>query len=216
MQAGACRAGGRPHPFGGLDLVAHQGEQRRDQQRRPGRTAPGHRLDDGADGGHQRVAGLDPDERFYFVHSYAARKWELESGISQDPKVTWANHGEDFVAAVENGPLWATQFHPELDVPDVIERLRAYRHCGYFHPDELDPLIELLLDCQVRTLETVTVLRMVAPAAYPEDSVEDALTAVMHRSLLGVQADVNVRPPADARPPRHLRHDAGLPGPFRP
>jgi glutamine amidotransferase len=29
------------------------------------------------------------------------------------PKVSWANHGEEFVAAVENGPLWATQFHPE-------------------------------------------------------------------------------------------------------
>jgi glutamine amidotransferase len=29
------------------------------------------------------------------------------------PRVTWANHGEDFVAAVENGPLAATQFHPE-------------------------------------------------------------------------------------------------------
>jgi len=27
--------------------------------------------------------------------------------------VTWAEHGEPFVAAVENGPLWATQFHPE-------------------------------------------------------------------------------------------------------
>jgi glutamine amidotransferase len=27
--------------------------------------------------------------------------------------VTWANHGEDFVAAVENGALAATQFHPE-------------------------------------------------------------------------------------------------------
>lgn len=62
----------------------------------------------------QLFAGLDPDERFYFVHSYAARKWELESGLAgQEPKVTWANHGEDFVAAVENGPLWATQFHPE-------------------------------------------------------------------------------------------------------
>jgi glutamine amidotransferase len=62
----------------------------------------------------QLFAGLDPEERFYFVHSYAARKWELESGLAgQEPKVTWANHGEDFVAAVENGPLWATQFHPE-------------------------------------------------------------------------------------------------------
>ncbi|QRP51101.1 imidazole glycerol phosphate synthase subunit HisH [Amycolatopsis sp. FDAARGOS 1241] len=62
----------------------------------------------------QLFAGIDPAERFYFVHSYAARKWELESGLpGRQPKVTWANHGEDFVAAVENGPLWATQFHPE-------------------------------------------------------------------------------------------------------
>ena len=30
------------------------------------------------------------------------------------PLVTWAEHGGDrFVAAVENGPLCATQFHPE-------------------------------------------------------------------------------------------------------
>ncbi|MEV6907185.1 imidazole glycerol phosphate synthase subunit HisH [Amycolatopsis sp. NPDC051071] len=59
-------------------------------------------------------AGLDADTRFYFVHSYAARSWELDSGLAgQQPKVTWSNHGQDFVAAVENGPLWATQFHPE-------------------------------------------------------------------------------------------------------
>ncbi|WP_116051566.1 imidazole glycerol phosphate synthase subunit HisH [Amycolatopsis palatopharyngis] len=59
-------------------------------------------------------AGLPADTRFYFVHSFAARRWELESGLpDQQPKVTWAHHGEDFVAAVENGPLWATQFHPE-------------------------------------------------------------------------------------------------------
>jgi glutamine amidotransferase len=29
------------------------------------------------------------------------------------PLVTWAHHGGDFVAAAENGPLSATQFHPE-------------------------------------------------------------------------------------------------------
>jgi glutamine amidotransferase len=29
------------------------------------------------------------------------------------PLVTWATHGEPFVAAAENGPLSATQFHPE-------------------------------------------------------------------------------------------------------
>jgi imidazole glycerol-phosphate synthase subunit HisH len=59
-------------------------------------------------------AGLDAGTRFYFVHSYAARKWELDSGLAgSQPKVTWAHHGEDFVAAAENGPLRATQFHPE-------------------------------------------------------------------------------------------------------
>lgn len=55
------------------------------------------------------------EERFYFVHSYAARHWSLEPTNPQlaAPLVTWSHHGEDFVAAVENGPLTATQFHPE-------------------------------------------------------------------------------------------------------
>jgi len=54
------------------------------------------------------------DERFYFVHSFAAKTWDLHvDDVFQSPKVTWATHGDDFVAAVENGPLWATQFHPE-------------------------------------------------------------------------------------------------------
>jgi glutamine amidotransferase len=54
------------------------------------------------------------DERFYFVHSYAIRSWSLEGNDRMSaPRVTWSNHGEDFVAAVENGPLCATQFHPE-------------------------------------------------------------------------------------------------------
>ncbi|MFR9795596.1 imidazole glycerol phosphate synthase subunit HisH [Streptomyces sp. MS06] len=60
-------------------------------------------------------AGLDTDARFYFVHSYAVHRWELREHhpTLRAPKVTWATHGEPFVAAVENGALWATQFHPE-------------------------------------------------------------------------------------------------------
>lgn len=59
-------------------------------------------------------AGVPANERFYFVHSFAVRRWELESPRPLPPaRVTWAHHGEDFVAAVENGPLCATQFHPE-------------------------------------------------------------------------------------------------------
>ena len=54
-------------------------------------------------------------ERFYFVHSYGVREWELkDTRASVTPAVTWATYGGDrFVAAVENGPLSATQFHPE-------------------------------------------------------------------------------------------------------
>jgi glutamine amidotransferase len=53
--------------------------------------------------------GLDADTRFYFVHSYAAQQWEG----SPDAVLTWATHEGPFLAAVEDGPLSATQFHPE-------------------------------------------------------------------------------------------------------
>lgn len=59
-------------------------------------------------------SGMPADERFYFVHSYGVREWVLEpSDHLAAPDVTWAEHGSRFVAAVENGPLAATQFHPE-------------------------------------------------------------------------------------------------------
>lgn len=59
-------------------------------------------------------------ERFYFVHSYGVRDWRLVTNDrTRAPLVTWAETGsipgagDRFVAAVENGPLCATQFHPE-------------------------------------------------------------------------------------------------------
>jgi glutamine amidotransferase len=55
------------------------------------------------------VAGIE-SERFYFVHSYGVRALPAAS----ERRITWAEHGGDrFVAAVEDGPLWSTQFHPE-------------------------------------------------------------------------------------------------------
>ena len=82
--------------------------------------------------GSTLFAGIET-ERFYFVHSYAARSFPLSGSFLPDdgasppsasspssasrpfraPLVTWADHGGLFVAAVENGPLAATQFHPE-------------------------------------------------------------------------------------------------------
>jgi glutamine amidotransferase len=64
--------------------------------------------------GSALLRGIGPDERFYFVHSYAARSLPMRPGRHMTPPaVTWASHGERFVAAVENGPLAGVQFHPE-------------------------------------------------------------------------------------------------------
>jgi glutamine amidotransferase len=55
--------------------------------------------------------------RFYFVHSYGVRSFPLgQDGPPSPlraPLVTWAEHGDRFVAGVENAALSATQFHPE-------------------------------------------------------------------------------------------------------
>ncbi|RBY88377.1 imidazole glycerol phosphate synthase subunit HisH [Blastococcus sp. TF02A-26] len=57
------------------------------------------------------------DQRFYFVHSYGVRDFTLgqddPTSRLAPPKVTWAEHGDRFVAGVENVALSATQFHPE-------------------------------------------------------------------------------------------------------
>lgn len=60
------------------------------------------------------------DERFYFVHSYAAKNWdgatsntETNRATATSAIVTTCDYGDGFVAAVEAGPIWATQFHPE-------------------------------------------------------------------------------------------------------
>jgi glutamine amidotransferase len=49
--------------------------------------------------GSALFAGIPAGTRFYFVHSYAL--------------ISWAEHGEPFAAAAEQGVLAATQFHPE-------------------------------------------------------------------------------------------------------
>jgi GMP synthase (glutamine-hydrolysing) len=40
--------------------------------------------------------------------------------------------------------VYATQFHPELDVPGIVTRVRVYQHAGYFPPAELEPLVARL------------------------------------------------------------------------
>ena len=63
--------------------------------------------------GSALFAGIDPGTRFYFVHSYALRAPGAEQLARAGALVSWAEHGEPFAAAVEQGALAATQFHPE-------------------------------------------------------------------------------------------------------
>src|SRR3954463_10293718 len=74
------------------------------------------------------------DERFYFVHSYGVRSFPLaEDGPRsplRKPAVTWAEHGDRFVAGVENGPLSATQFHPEKSGDAGAQLLRNWLQGG--------------------------------------------------------------------------------------
>ena len=69
------------------------------------------------------------EERFYFVHSYAATEDPAEllgPGPTRLPRATWATHGQDFIAAVENGALCATQFHPEKSGDAGAQLLRNW------------------------------------------------------------------------------------------
>jgi glutamine amidotransferase len=91
-----------------------------------------------APAGTALFAGIE-DERFYFVHSYGARAFPLgtteDTGRFAAPKVTWSEAGKSgveaaeadrFVAAVENGALCATQFHPEKSGDAGLHLLRNW------------------------------------------------------------------------------------------
>lgn len=57
---------------------------------------------------HPLWAGIEPDSWFYFVHSYFANPGPeaLVAGVSE-------YGGHAFAAAMAQGPVFATQFHPE-------------------------------------------------------------------------------------------------------
>lgn len=61
------------------------------------------------------------DRRFYFVHSFAVPAAPIAGAI-----VTTCRYGSDFVAAVESGPVAATQFHPEKSGSAGVQLLRNW------------------------------------------------------------------------------------------
>jgi AcrR family transcriptional regulator len=105
----------------------------------------------------------------------------------------------EFGAASENDEAVATgsarwqerniaRFHSRLATTDLP-------------PRQLDPVILLLLESMTRTHDMAGILRSAVPDGYPDERVIDALTDVIHRSLFGLDPEVNVHPPADVRPP---------------
>lgn len=77
--------------------------------------------------GTQLFAGVK-GERFYFVHSYAATELEIPQILpgAKPALCSYSTYGERFIAAVENGPLQATQFHPEKSGEAGIQLLRNW------------------------------------------------------------------------------------------
>ena len=74
------------------------------------------------------------NERFYFVHSFAAMSAspadtsadQLDFGDAEE-HVTWGTYGRSrVVAAYERGPLFATQFHPEKSAEAGAQLLRNW------------------------------------------------------------------------------------------
>jgi len=64
-------------------------------------------------GGSRLFDGIPDGTRFYFVHSFALRMSDAGPLLAAGAKITVTEHGEPFAAAVEQGIVTATQFHPE-------------------------------------------------------------------------------------------------------
>jgi len=65
-------------------------------------------------------AGIPPAAYFYFVHSYIVKPLEKNIGIGT------SDYGQDFIAALEKGNIFATQFHPEKSSPWGLKILENF------------------------------------------------------------------------------------------
>jgi AcrR family transcriptional regulator len=98
---------------------------------------------------------------------------------------------------------------------ETVARIHARLTTTTLPPRQLGPVIRLLLECVNHTLDISGILRSAAPDAYPREHVESVITDVLHRTLFGLHADVNVHPPEGAPLPV-LEADAGMLDTLRP
>jgi AcrR family transcriptional regulator len=104
-----------------------------------------------------------------------------------------------YQAAVEDDEMLAVEI-PRTGEQNIA-RIHSRVATTTLPPRQVDPVIRLLLECLTHTLDVTGILRSVAPAAYPSERVEEAVGDVLHRTLFGFRADVNVHPPRGERPP---------------
>jgi AcrR family transcriptional regulator len=83
----------------------------------------------------------------------------------------------------------------------TVSRIRSRIVSTTLRPRELDPVIMQLLGCVTRTHDVARILRSAIAGPFVEDRVGDALADVIHRSLFGLQPDVNVHAPLAQRAP---------------
>ena len=84
------------------------------------------------------LAGMAPEFEAFVGHKEAVRTLPRDAVLL----ATSASCPVQMFRVRRN--LYATQFHPELDVAGLLVRVRVYQHAGYFPPDELAALVARL------------------------------------------------------------------------
>jgi AcrR family transcriptional regulator len=125
----------------------------------------------------------------------AARTWVKRSGD------IFERYGAVFdafeVAAERAESVAAMRGTADANVASIRAKLTTVRLPGR----EIDAVLDMLLAAMVRTFHLAGVLRSRAPAAYPRERIEDALTDVFHRTLFGLEPGVNARQPEHEQSP---------------
>ena len=67
-------------------------------------------------------AGMPEKPWFYFVHSFAP----IEADTTSKAIAATCDYGGRFVAAIEQGSCWGTQFHPEKSGPSGLKLLESF------------------------------------------------------------------------------------------
>ena len=123
------------------------------------------------------------------------RAWVERSGE------IFARYGAVFdafeVAAERAESVASMRATTDVNVASIRAKLRNVRLPGR----EIDAVLTIWLACMVRTFHLAEVLRSNAPAAYPRDRIEDALTDVLHRTLFGLEPGINARQQRRKQPP---------------